>query len=161
MFLQFWFTSKSFKILTNSPIYSSIRSAQLDCTSAWTVGLVWARTTWRDTARGRTMWFSFTSREQKSQLKKSRRRLQRRFGQIGAKNSTLLNFISLIKEGLVACFWKVSRLAINMEGGFQTNKEAEYEEEVAIVLLPSMQKIEVHKFVDAENWGTQVFWCRK
>jgi len=38
---------------------------------------------------------------------------------------------------------KVSRLAINMEGGFQTNKEAEYEEEVAIVLLPSMQKIEV------------------
>jgi len=38
---------------------------------------------------------------------------------------------------------KVSRLAINMEGGFQTNKEAEYDEEVAIVLLPSMQKIEV------------------
>ena len=30
-----------------------------------------------------------------------------------------------------------------MEGGFQTNKEAEYDEEVAIVLLPSMQKIEV------------------
>ena len=38
-----------------------------------------------------------------------------------------------------------------MEGGFQTNKEAEYEEEVAIVLLPSMQKIEVDNF----------FWCRK
>ena len=38
---------------------------------------------------------------------------------------------------------KVSRLAINMEGGFQTNKEAEYDEEVAIVVLPSMQKIEV------------------
>ena len=32
-----------------------------------------------------------------------------------------------------------------MEGGFQTNKEAEYDEEVAIVLLPSMEKIEVHK----------------
>ena len=44
---------------------------------------------------------------------------------------------------LLHCFSKVSRLAINMEGGFQTNKEAEYEEEVAIVLLPSMQKIEV------------------
>lgn len=38
---------------------------------------------------------------------------------------------------------KVSRLAINMEGGFQTNKEVEFEEEVAIVVLPSMQKIEV------------------
>ena len=38
-----------------------------------------------------------------------------------------------------------------MEGGFQTNKEAEYEEEVAIVLLPSMQKIEVDKFFDAKN----------
>ena len=36
-----------------------------------------------------------------------------------------------------------------MEGGFQTNKEAEYEEEVAIVLLPSMQKIEVHMFIVA------------
>ena len=97
------------------------------------------------------MWFSFTSREQKSQLKKSRRRLQRRFGQIGAKNTSFLNFISFIKVGLVACFLKVSRLAINMEGGFQTNKEAEYEEEVAVVLLPSMQKIEVHKFFDAKN----------
>ena len=30
-----------------------------------------------------------------------------------------------------------------MEGGFQTNKEVEFEEEVAIVVLPSMQKIEV------------------
>ena len=38
---------------------------------------------------------------------------------------------------------KVSRLAINMEGGFQTNKEVEFEEEVAIVVLPSMEKIEV------------------
>ena len=93
------------------------------------------------------MWFSFTSREQKSQLKKSRRRLQRRFGQIGA----IVTLHISIKEGLVACFLKVSRLAINMEGGFQTNKEAEFEEEVAVVLLPSMQKIEVHKFFDAEN----------
>ena len=38
-----------------------------------------------------------------------------------------------------------------MEGGFQTNKEAEFEEEVAIVLLLSMQKIEVHKFFDAKH----------
>ena len=42
---------------------------------------------------------------------------------------------------------KVSRLAINMEGGFQTNKEVEFEEEVAIVVLPSMQKIEVNNCI--------------
>ena len=87
---------------------------------------------------------SFTSREQKSQLKKSRKHLRRRFGfQLLPKtNIQIFGWASSILV-LLHCFSKVSRLAINMEGGFQTNKEAEYEEEVAIVLLPSMQKIEV------------------
>ena len=52
-------------------------------------------------------------------------------------------YFDILHNFCYTCYFKVSRLAINMEGGFQTNKEAEYDEEVAIVLLPSMQKIEV------------------
>jgi len=38
---------------------------------------------------------------------------------------------------------KVSRLAINMEGGFQTDNPEEWEEELAVVVLPSRQKLDV------------------
>jgi len=38
---------------------------------------------------------------------------------------------------------KVSKLAINMEGGFHTDQEVEWEEEAAVVVLPSMERIPI------------------
>jgi len=38
---------------------------------------------------------------------------------------------------------KVSRLAINMDGGFQTEKGVEWEESCSIVVLPSMETIDI------------------
>ena len=38
---------------------------------------------------------------------------------------------------------KVSRLAINMEGGFQTDKNVEWDEELKIVVLPDMETLEI------------------
>ena len=77
---------------------------------------------------------SFTSREPESQWRKA--------GGASRKGNLVQLCLSLDFYSV-----KVSRLAINMEGGFQTNKEMEFEEEVAIVVLPSMQKIEVNNCI--------------
>ena len=38
---------------------------------------------------------------------------------------------------------KVSRLAINMEGGFQTDKNVSWDEELKLVVLPDMETLEI------------------
>ena len=38
---------------------------------------------------------------------------------------------------------KVSRLAINMEGGFKTDKDVEWEEDLKLVILPDMETLEI------------------
>ena len=38
---------------------------------------------------------------------------------------------------------KVSRLAINMDGGFQTDKGVEWEEECKVVVLPNMESLDI------------------
>ena len=38
----------------------------------------------------------------------------------------------------------MSKLAINMEGGFQTDKGVEYDEELKIVVLPNMETFDIN-----------------